>query len=108
VSFTTASGDQGCLVPSTSYSSSSLVVAFAVDSKCNGKKFITHLKEFALTHASMIGNGLSDTVIIVIAVVGSCIVLAAVICGIIFGVPSIRERVLPYRDREHHRFSKGH
>jgi hypothetical protein len=40
-------------------------------------------------------------------VIGIPIIVAlAIILAVIFGVPSIRQKVLPYRDRKHYAFSK--
>jgi len=38
--------------------------------------------------------------IIAVAVVGGVIILAAVVVAVVFGVPSIRKRVFPHRDRQ--------
>jgi len=40
-------------------------------------------------------------------IAGACAVgILAVILIVIFGIPSVRMKVLPYRDRKHHAMSK--
>jgi len=43
--------------------------------------------------------GLAEIYIIAIAVVAAVVVLAVIVVVVLFGVPSIRKKVLPYKDR---------
>jgi len=47
-----------------------------------------------------VGVGLPETAIIGIAVAGGAVLVVAIVLIVIFGVPSIRKRVLPHRDRK--------
>ena len=47
----------------------------------------------------MVIGGLDEVTIIAIAVAGGVLLLIVIVVAIIFGVKSIRQKVLPHRDR---------
>ena len=51
-------------------------------------------------------QGLGESAIIGIAV-GAALIVVAIAIAVVFGVPSIRKKVFPHRDKQHFRMQKG-
>jgi len=88
----------GCITASalttSNPSGSVLIVAFQEVSGCGEQ-------------ASSFIPGLSMPIALFIVIGIPILVLAAVAIGVLLGVPALRKRVVPFRDRQRHQFSTG-